>query len=71
MKKSTILEMIDESLDDFENDERNEKNIRMLLNFKSTSIEYNEKSFKIEQPKFKKKLKTSTYTKNSNNNKLF
>lgn len=71
MKNSTVLEMIDQSLEDFENDKNNEKNIRMLLNFKNTSIDYHEKNFKIEQPKFKKKLKTSVYIKNTNNNQLF
>lgn len=71
MKNSSVLEMIDLSLEDFENDKRNEKNLRMLLNFKSSSIEYNEKNFKIEQPKFKKKLNTSIYIKNKNNNQLF
>lgn len=71
MKNSSILEMIDLSLEDFENDKRNEKNLRMLLNFKSTSIEYREKNFKIDQPKFKKKLNTSVYIKNKNNNQLF
>jgi hypothetical protein len=71
MKNSSVLEMIDLSFEDFENDKRNEKNLRMLLNFKSSSIEYSEKNFKIEQPKFKKKLNTSVYIKNKNNNQLF
>lgn len=71
MKNSSVLEMIDLSLEDFENDKRNEKNLRMLLNFKSSSIEYSEKNFKIVQPKFKKKLNTSVYIKNKNNNQLF
>jgi|SaaInl6LU_22_DNA_1037377.scaffolds.fasta_scaffold16548_3 hypothetical protein len=68
--KNSILEMIDQSLYDFENDRNNEKNIKMLLSFKGTSVEYNEQKFNIEEPKFKKKLNTSVYIK-GNNNKLF
>jgi len=68
--KNSILEMIDQSLYDFENDRNNEKNIKMLLSFKGTSVEYNEQKFNIEEPKFKKKLNTSIYIK-GNNNKLF
>ena len=68
--KNSILEMIDQSLYDFENDRNNEKNIKMLLSFKGTSVEYNEQKFNIEEPKFKKKLNTSVYIKGKNN-KLF
>ena len=68
--KNSILEMIDQGLDDFENDRNNDKNIKMLLSFKGTSVEYNEQKFNIEQPKFKKKLNTSVYIKGKNN-KLF
>ena len=62
--------MIDQGLDDFENDRNNDKNIKMLLSFKGTSVEYNEQKFNIEEPKFKKKLNTSVYIKGKNN-KLF
>jgi hypothetical protein len=68
--KNSILEMIDQGLDDFENDRNNDKNIKMLLSFKGTSVEYNEQKFNIEEPKFKKKLNTSVYIKGKNN-KLF
>lgn len=71
MKNTEVLEMIDQGLEDFENDRKNEKNLRMMLNFNSTSIEYNEKSFNIQQPKLKKKLNTSIYVKNTGKNQLF
>lgn len=71
MKNREILAMIDQGLEDFENDKRNEKNLRMLLNFKSSSLEYNEKEFKVTPPKLKKKLNISTYIKHTGNNQLF
>lgn len=71
MKNREVLAMIDQGLEDFENDKRNEKNLRMLLNFKSSSLEYNEKQFKVTSPKLKKKLSTSRYIKSTGNNQLF
>lgn len=71
MKQSDVLIMIEQDLEDFENDRQNEKNLRMLLNFSSTSIDYIESEFKILQPKLKKKLTTGKYIKNTGNNTLF
>jgi len=71
MKNSEVLAMIDQGLEDFENDKRNEKNLRMLLNFKSSSIEYNEKEFKMTPPRLKKKLNAGIYIKKNGNNQLF
>ena len=35
--------MIDEEFDDFENDRKRDKNIKLLLDFESSSISYSEK----------------------------
>ena len=71
MKNSEVLAMIDQGLEDFENDKKNEKNLRMILNFSSSSIEYNEQKFNFQPPKLKKKLTTGTYIKKTGNNQLF
>lgn len=72
MKHSTVLNMIDDEFDNFEQDRKEEKNLRMLLSFKNSDLNYNEQNFKIpDKPKLKKKLKSSVYIKNKNNNQLF
>lgn len=70
--KNKVLQMIDESFDDFDFEHENEKNIKMLLSFKNSSLNYNEREFKIpNKPKLKKKFRPSVYIKNTNKNQLF
>lgn len=63
--------MIDESFEDFEEQSKKPRNLKEFVSFDLSNLEYNEKDFKITQPKFKKKLSTSTYIKNNNKNQLF
>lgn len=67
--------MIDQEFEDFENDRKSRKNIKLLLSFnKNSALHYDEKNIIMTTPKFKKKLSTSIYikqTKNKNNNQLF
>ena len=63
--------MIEESFDDFEEQVNKPRNLKEFVSFDLSNLEYNEKDFKITQPKFKKKLSTSTYIKNNNKNQLF
>ena len=63
--------MIDESFEDFEEQSKKPRNLKEFVSFDLSNLEYNEKDFKITQPKFKKKLSTSTYIKKNNKNQLF
>ena len=67
--------MIDEEFEEFEQDRDRRKNLKQLLSFKSSIVDYNEKDINILEPKFKKKLNTSiyikTHNKNNNKNQLF
>ena len=72
MKNIDFELMIDETLDEFENDSKRERNLKTFVNFDRSVYGYNEKSMDMGQPKFKKKLNTSVYIKNNNNkNSLF
>lgn len=75
MKNIDINAMIDQEFEDFENDRKSRKNIKLLLSFNRNSIlNYDEKNIIMPEPKFKKKPSTSIYikhTKNKNNNQLF
>jgi hypothetical protein len=75
MKNIDINDMIDQEFEDFENDRKSRKNIKLLLSFnKNSALHYDEKNIIMATPKFKKKLSTSIYikqTKNKNNNQLF
>ena len=75
MKKIDINQMIDQEFEDFENDRKNRKNIKLLLSFnKNSTLHYDEKNIVMNEPKFKGKPNTSIYikhTKNKNNNQLF
>jgi len=74
MTKKDINEMIDQEFEEFEQDRNRRKNLKTLVSFKRTSIEYNEKSITFDDsPKMKKQLNTSIYikTKNDNKNQLF
>ena len=63
--------MIDDTLDEFENDSKRERNLKAFVNFDRSSYNYIEKGFDLGKPKFKKKLTTSVYIKNNNKNSLF
>lgn len=71
MKQSVILQMINNSLEEFEYDYHNEKNLKMMLSFDSKDLKYDEREFKIKKPKFKKKLNRSNYVKFTGKNQLF
>jgi hypothetical protein len=75
MKNIDINTMIDQEFEDFENDRKSRKNIKLLLSFNRNSVlNYDEKNIIMSEPKFKKKIGTSIYikqTKNKNNNQLF
>ena len=65
------LEMIDLEFEQFENDRRNEKNIKFFMNFSMQIPKLEEKQIPII-PVYKKKLKASKYIKpNKDNNSLF
>ena len=75
MKNIDIYNMIDQEFEDFEQDRKREKNIKLLLSFeKNTTLHYDEKSIVMSEPKLKKKMNTTVYikhTKNKNTNELF
>ena len=71
MKKIDFELMIEESFDDFEEDRKKPRNLKTFVSFDLSGYEYSERSFTVKQPKFKKKLSTSTYTRNNNKNQLF
>lgn len=71
MKNIEFELMIEESFDDFEEQRNKPRNLKEFVSFDLSNFQYEEKDLKITQPKFKKKLNTSTYIKNNNKNQLF
>jgi hypothetical protein len=71
MKNIDFELMIEESFDDFEEQKNKPQNLKAFVSFDLSNFEYQEKDFKVIQPKFKKKLSSSTYIKNNNKNQLF
>lgn len=71
MKIETLNKMIEEDFEDFENEQKRHKNLKMFVNFERFSFNFEERNISIGTPKFKKKLKTSTYIKNNNKKGLF
>lgn len=71
MKNIDVIKMIDQEFEEFEQDRNRSRNLKALLNFKSSELMYNEKSIIMAEPKFKKKYNTSVYVKNTNKNQLF
>jgi len=71
MKNIVFNDMIDQEFEDFENDRKSRKNIKLLLSFNRNSVlNYNEKDIIMSAPKLKKKISTCIYikqTKNKNN----
>jgi hypothetical protein len=73
MIKNNVIDMIDEEFLEFEEDKNRRKNIKELISFSSSIINYNEKNMVISDPKLKKKINTTVYIKNfkTNKNQLF
>ena len=72
MKKIDFLKMIEEEFEDFETENNRERNLKLLVDFGTTSIMHNEKSINFTPPKYKSKFKSSVYIKNTkNSNSLF
>ena len=69
--KQKILEMINLELEQFDDDHNNRKNLKGFMAFNKFIPNLQEKEIYIT-PKYKKKLKTSTYIKpNKDNKSLF
>lgn len=64
--------MIEESFEEFENENQRKRNLKLLIEFGTTSINHTEKEINFGSPKFKSKFKSSVYIKDSKNtNSLF
>ena len=61
---------MDEELDKFYRDKNRFKNLKKMIDFEFTQEDFEGKSIKISQPKFKKKLITSKFVK-TNKKSLF
>ena len=69
--KKNIIEMIDLEFDEFDDEYKKRKNLKVFMGF-STSIPKVEETHIPIIPKYKKKLKSSKYVKpNKDNNSLF
>jgi hypothetical protein len=72
MIKKDFLQMIDEQFEDFENERNKRKNLKLIIDFSSTSISHEGKEFTMTKPKLKAKFKSSVYIKETNKgNSLF
>lgn len=56
-----------EEFDDFYEESKRHKNLKMFIDFKSLDTEYKSKEIKFDKPKFKKRLKASKWIPKSNN----
>jgi len=66
-----IIKMIDLEFEEFDNERRNEKNIKAFLGFKSNEHKHSSVDIPI-MPRYSKKLVTSKFIKpNKNSNELF
>lgn len=64
-----ITEMVDQDLDDFYNDRDRFKRLKMFVDFTPSEYEHKAPEIQIDQAKFKKKLRASTFVKGNNKNK--
>ena len=72
MIKKDFLQMIEEQFEDFENERSKRKNLKMIVDFTSTTISHEGKEFTMTKPKLKAKLNSSFYIKNADKgNSLF
>jgi len=66
-----IIAMIDLEFEDFDNERKREKNLKVFLGFESSSQKHKSVDIPIK-PKYSKKLKSSKFIKpNRNSNELF
>jgi hypothetical protein len=72
MIKKDFLQMVAQEFEDFENEKNKRKNIKMMLDFSSSTYSHNTKEFKMTKPRLKAKLKSSVFIKDNNKgNSLF
>lgn len=73
MKNIDLIEMIDEGFDDFEQERKRRKNIKLLIDFEATDITHIEKRMMMSgPPKLKQKFNSTIFIKNDKNkNSLF
>lgn len=64
---------MEQELDDFYNERERHNNLKMLIDFEQSNIEYTSKKMNIEdsKPKLKKRLKASKFIPKSNKKSLF
>lgn len=62
---------MEQELDDFYNERARHNNLKMLIDFEQSEIEYESKKMNIEEskPKMKKRLKASKFIPKSNSKK--
>ena len=64
--------MMQEEFDEFYEERKKHKNLKMFIEFEGLDTEYGSKEIKFDKPKFKKRLKASTWIPKSNTkNSLF
>lgn len=64
--------MIEEQFEDFEDERNRRKNLKLIIDFASTSISHEGKQFTMTKPRLKAKFKSSVYIKdNKKGNSLF
>ena len=64
--------MVAQEFEDFENEKNKRKNIKMMLDFSTSTYSHTEKEFKMTKPRLKARLKSSVFTKDNNKgNSLF
>jgi len=61
-----ITQMVDKDLDDFYRDRDRFKGMKMLINFGAANYNHDAPKIEIDNPKFKKKLRTSKFIKKNN-----
>jgi len=73
MTNIDLYEMVNQELEDFENEGSNRKNIRMIIDYSSSTYNLPEKEFKMTTPVLRVKLKSNVHIKNKSNkdNSLF
>jgi hypothetical protein len=59
--------MIEEEFDEFYEESKRHKNLKMLIEFEGLDTQYNSKEFKLDKPKMKKKLTANKWIPKSNN----
>lgn len=60
---------MEEEFNEFYEERKKHKNLKMFIEFEGLDTEYTGKELKFEEPKFKKRLKASTWIPKSNGKK--